>query len=89
MRNRTILQGQDRIDFQVLTCQQGYARKTQHIRLTSEKDVNALRFYSSLYYVISLVEFTYLFSTDRGMYIYIYIYIYIFVHGNVPVIRFG
>ena len=27
MRNRTILQEQNRIDFQVLTCQQAYARK--------------------------------------------------------------
>ena len=66
MRNRTILQEQSRTDFQVLTCQQACARKTRHKRLTSEKDVNALWFYSSLYYVISLVAFTYLFSTDRG-----------------------
>ena len=59
MRNRTILQEQNRIDFQVLTCQQAYARKTRQKRLTSEKDVNALWFYSLLYYMISHAVFIY------------------------------
>ena len=57
MRNRTILQEQNRIDLQLLTCQQAYTQKTRHKRLTSEKDVNALWFCSSLYYVISLIVF--------------------------------
>ena len=38
-RNQTILQEQNRIDFQELTYQQADARKTRHKRLTSEKDV--------------------------------------------------